>query len=228
MDGLPRIDSFPYGKAPFWLILLAFGSLLGVMWAQLGRAGEKPGLVMALSAPNHVVAYRTVVDTFERETGVRVGLQLVNPRALTTRLQNAMLAHTEVPDLAELPADAMRYFGRGPLQDIGFIDLTDRLSAAGYRDRLVEARLSLWSTRGRVFALPHDVHPVMLAYRADLVESLGIDVDKLKTWDDFVAVGQRVTADLNGDGHRSLHARCPERRHVRAVDRDVAARHRVV
>jgi arabinosaccharide transport system substrate-binding protein len=200
LNGLPRIDSFPYGKAPFWLTVLALGSLLGVMWAQLGRAQEKPGLVMALSAPNHVVAYRTVVDAFERETGVRVGLQLVNPRALTTRLQNAMLAHTEVPDLAELPADAMRYFGRGPLGDIGFIDLTDRLSASGYRDRLVEARLSLWSTRGRVFAVPHDVHPVMLAYRADRVEALGIDVDELNTWDDFVAVGQRVTADLNGDG----------------------------
>jgi arabinosaccharide transport system substrate-binding protein len=129
-----------------------------------------------------------------------VALQLVNARALTTRLQNAMLAGTEVPDLAELPADAMRYFGRGPLEDIGFVDLTDRLQAEGYRERLVEARLSLWSTRERVFALPHDVHPIMLAYRADLVEQLGIDAESLKTWDDFVAVGRRVTADLDGDG----------------------------
>jgi len=64
----------------------------------------------------------------------------------------------------------------------------------------VEARVSLWTTRGHVFALPHDVHPVMLAYRADLVEQLGIDVETLKTWDDFTAAGRRVTADLDGDG----------------------------
>ncbi len=197
---MPKIENFPYGKAPFWLGVLALGSLLGVVWVQYGGAREKPDLVLALSAPNHVAAYRAVEERFEREHGIKVALQLVNARALTTRLQNAMLAGTEVPDLAELPADAMRYFGRGPLKDIGFVDLTERLSAEGYRDRLVEARLSLWSTRGHVFALPHDVHPVMLTYRADLVEALGIDVDTLRTWDDFAAAGQRVTADLDGDG----------------------------
>lgn len=194
------IDNFPYGKAPFWLLVLSLSSLVGVGWTQYGQARDKPDLVLALSATNHVVAYRTVEAEFEKKHGINVALQLVNPRALTTRLQNAMLAGTEVPDLAELPADAMRYFGRGPLQDIGFVDLTDRLVTEGYGERLVEARLSLWSTRERVFALPHDVHPVMLAYRADLVEALGIDVESLKTWDDFTRAGQRVTADLDGDG----------------------------
>jgi arabinosaccharide transport system substrate-binding protein len=194
------IEGYPYGKAPFWLTVLAVASLLGVTWVHVGSAKPKPGLVLALSAPNHVIAYRKVAEKFEREHGVGVALQLVNARALTTRLQNAMLAGTEVPDLAELPFDAMRFFGRGRLNDIGFLDLTERLKAEGYRDRLVEARLSVWSTRGHVFALPHDVHPVMLAYRADLVEQLGIDVETLKTWDDFTAAGRRITADLDGDG----------------------------
>jgi arabinosaccharide transport system substrate-binding protein len=194
------IEAFPYGKAPFWLMLSSLASLLLLVWVQLGRSAQRPDLVLELSAPNHVIAYHAVTERFEREHGVKIALQLVNPRALTTRLQNAMLAGTEVPDLAELPFDAMRYFGRGPLEDIGFVDLTERLSAQGYRERLVEARLSVWSKSGHIFALPHDVHPVMLAYRADLVEALGIDVESLKTWDDFVAVGRRVTADLDGDG----------------------------
>lgn len=194
------IESYPFGKAPFWLTVIAVASMLGVIGTQLGREEAKPDLVLALSAPNHVIAYRKVAERFEREHGIDVALQLVNLRALTTRLQNAMLAGTEVPDLAELPFDAMRYFGRGRLSDIGFLDLTERLQAEGLRERLVEARVSLWTTRGHVFALPHDVHPVMLAYRADLVEQLGIDVETLQTWDDFTAAGRRVTADLDGDG----------------------------
>jgi arabinosaccharide transport system substrate-binding protein len=44
------------------------------------------------------------------------------------------------------------------------------------------------------------VHPVVLTYRRDLVEQLGIDVDRLETWGDFVAMGRRVTRDLTGDG----------------------------
>lgn len=194
------VESFPYGRAPFWLTLSALASLVLLVWVRLGRAERRPDLVLALSAPNHVAAYRAVEQRFEREHGVDVALQLVHQRALTTRLQNALLAGTAVPDLVELPFDAMRYFGRGPLRDIGFVDLTDRLQSEGYRERLVEARLSLWSKAGRIFALPHDVHPVMLAYRADLVESLGIDVDSLTTWDHFVAEGRRVTVDRDGDG----------------------------
>jgi arabinosaccharide transport system substrate-binding protein len=50
------------------------------------------------------------------------------------------------------------------------------------------------------------VHPVMLAYRRDLVEELGIDVSQLETWDDFVAMGQKITADLDGDGALDRYA----------------------
>jgi arabinosaccharide transport system substrate-binding protein len=105
-----------------------------------------------------------------------------------------------VPDLAEIGAGAISYFTRGPLSDVGLVDFTDRLEKEGLRKRLVESRLSLWSTRGRGFALPHDVHPVALVYRADLVEALGIDVNRIETWDDFVALGPKVLKDLNGDG----------------------------
>jgi arabinosaccharide transport system substrate-binding protein len=44
------------------------------------------------------------------------------------------------------------------------------------------------------------VHPVTLVYRTDLIEKLGIDVSTLRTWDDFVTMGRRVTRDLDGDG----------------------------
>src|SRR5688572_11709592 len=138
------IESYPFGKAPFWLTVIALASMFGLIGVNVGSAKAKPDLVLALSAPNHVIAYRKVEERFEREHGVDVALQLVNLRALTTRLQNSMLAGTEVPDLAELPFDAMRYFGRGRLSDIGFLDLTERLQTEGFRDRLVEARVSLW------------------------------------------------------------------------------------
>ncbi len=194
------IERYPYGKAPFWLTVLAVVSTISVFALRKRASLEKPDLTFALFAPNHLPAYRRVVPEFERRHQVKVALQLVHQRALQTRLQNAMLSGTEVPDLMELPEGALSFFTRGPLSDVGFLDLTERLEREGLRDRLVETRLSVWSSRDRVFALPHDVHPVMLMYRADLQESLGIDVTRLKTWDDFVSVGRRVVRDLNGDG----------------------------
>jgi len=77
-------------------------------------------------------------------------------------------------------------------EDFGLLDLTDRLRADGLDKRLVAIAPHVSGRRaGAFYALPHDVHPVMLAYRRDLVEALGIDVSKLTTWDKFVEVGRR-------------------------------------
>ena len=56
-------------------------------------------------------------------------LQLINWASLQARLQNSMLAGTDTPDLAELFEGSMGYFTRGPAEDFGVMDLTDRLHA---------------------------------------------------------------------------------------------------
>jgi arabinosaccharide transport system substrate-binding protein len=193
------IDKYPYGRAPFALLVIAIVSV-GLKVATARRHDERPDLVVVTFIDAHYESYRRAIPRFEREHGVKVQLQQMHWASLQARLQNAMLAGTEVPDLAELFEGSIGYFTRGPAEDFGVMDLTDRLRADGLTDRMVESRFSLWSARGRVYALPHDVHPVMLAYRTDLVAKLGIDVAQLDTWDKFVEAGRRITRDFDGDG----------------------------
>lgn len=193
------VSNFPYGRAPFWLLVIAVVSL-GLRVATARRREARPDLVIVTHTEAHFDAYRKAIPRFEREHGVKVQLQFANWASLQARLQNAILAGTEVPDLAEVFEGSLGFFTRGPVEDFGLVDLTDRLRADGLDKRLVQSRFSLWSARGRVYALPHDVHPVMLAYRRDLVEALGIDVRALDTWDKFVEVGRQVSRDLDGDG----------------------------
>jgi len=192
-------DRYPYGKAPFALFLIAIVSV-GVRVATARRSEGRPDLTIVTHTEQHFESYRRAIPEFEREHGVKVQLQFTNWASLQTRLQNAVLAGTETPDLAEVFEGSLGFFTRGPVEDFGLMDLTDRLHKDGLYDRMVESRFSLWTARGRIYALPHDVHPVMLAYRKDLVEKLGIDVSQLDTWDKFVAVGQRISRDENGDG----------------------------
>lgn len=198
--------NYPYGKAALLILLLAIVTGTAHVAMSFRRQAEKPDLVMAIFAPNHEAAYREVLGEFERKHGVKVQLQLVSQRALQSRLQSALLTGADVPDLVELLEGTIGYFSRGPLEDVGFVDLTDRLHAEGLYSQMVESRYSLWSSRSRIFALPHDVHPVSLCYRRDLIEELGIDVTALKTWDDFVAMGHRVVTDLDGDGNPDRYA----------------------
>jgi arabinosaccharide transport system substrate-binding protein len=125
---------------------------------------------------------------------VSVDIQIVAGEAVTSRLQAAFWSNLDVPDLAEVEISWAGSFFRGRLESIGFRDLTERVHQTGLWERIVQARFAPYTTRGRIFGIPHDVHPVMLAYRRDLVEKLGIDVERLRTWDEFVEVGRRVTA----------------------------------
>jgi arabinosaccharide transport system substrate-binding protein len=196
---------FPYGTAALVIGIVALLSGGAVAVRNWDRDRGRPDLIMATFAKDHAEAYRPLIAEFEKRRGVRVQLQVVDQNALKGRLQSALQVGAEVPDIVELLDGTMGYFTKGPLEGIGFVDLTDRVmkSANGEPplwDQLVNSRFDKWSSRGRIFAIPHDVHPTVLCYRRDLVEQLGIDVSTLTTWDKFVQVGRQITRDENGDG----------------------------
>lgn len=183
---------FPFGVAALCILLMSLGSGL---WLALHPAeSKKATLTMWTFAPTHYDAYKRAASSFEKShPGVTVEVQLVTEAAATSRLQAALWSDLDVPDLAEVPIHFAGSFFRGRLENVGFVDLTERIQKAGLLNRMVRARFAPYTSRGRIFGLPHDVHPVMLAYRRDIFEQAGIDAKKIKTWDDFIRAGRKLT-----------------------------------
>lgn len=183
---------FPFGKAALSILLL---TLISGLWLAAHPAPHQTAtLVYWTFAKPHYDAYQKALPAFEAaHPGVTVDLELVSNTALASRLQAALLANLDVPDLCEVEISQAGSLFRGPQKDIGFTDLTDRLHQTGLYNQMVHARFSPYTSRGRIYGLPHDVHPIQIAYRRDLFEKMGIDMGKVKTWDDFIAVGHRVT-----------------------------------
>ena len=194
--------SFPFGRAPLGILLITLVAVAGVaMTSRTSRGREKPDLIFTVFSKEHAAAYQQAIPAFEAKHHCTVELQVVDWRALQSRLQSAIQVGAAVPDTVELIDGSMSFFIKGRVEDVGLVDLTDRLRQSGLHDQLVVNRFAKWSSRGHIFALPHDVHPTMLAYRKDIVQQLGIDVGKLTTWDEFARVGREVvTKDLDGDG----------------------------
>ena len=183
---------FPFGASAAVMAGLAVAS--GAYLAT--RRTHKPRYDLRLwtFAKPHADAYLKMLPDFLRKhPGKSVDIQVVAGEAVTSRLQAAFWSNLDVPDLAEVEISWAGSFFRGRLESIGFRDLTERIHQTGLWERIVQSRFAPYTTRGRIFGIPHDVHPVMLAYRRDLVEKLGIDVERLHTWDEFVEVGRRVT-----------------------------------
>lgn len=181
-----------YGPAPAAIAVLALLAGVFIAFSKQEAQKQQPDLILVTFAKEHIEAYQRAASHFQAKTGKRVDIQLTEQRALYARLGAAMQAGASVPDLVEVLDGNMAPFIRGPIADVGFVDLTPRLRAEGWLDKLVPSRVSMWSSRGHVFGIPHDVHPTMLAYRRDLIEQEGIDVSKLTTWEEFARVGREI------------------------------------
>ena len=194
------MDFFPYGKAPLVILCISLVSALLLFLGNANKRSSEADLNFVVFAESHLRAYEALIPEFEAKHNVKVEIQQVQFQSLQSRLSAALLSNSDVPDLVELITGSIGFFTKGPLEEVGFMDLTDRIAEEGWDEKIVNARFSVWSSRERIFALPHDVHPVALAYNRDVVDELGIDVDAIKTWDDFVEVGKQITQDIDGDG----------------------------
>ncbi len=162
---------------------------------------RKPGRDFWMFSPPNVPHYRAVLDEWNAaHPAAPVNLVPIHYQALERRLIAAFTSDAPVADLVETESLTMARAFAGPLDAIGFVDLTDRLRSEGLFEKINAPSFSLWTTRGRTFALPHDVHPCLLGYRADLVEAAGIDVAQIETWDDFRRLLAPLIVDRDGDG----------------------------
>jgi len=116
---------------------------------------------------------------------------------------NGFLTGTPIADLLETHEIVYPKAYLGPVEQIGFLDITDRIYEEGLYEQFNEPSFTQQARFGRFFGLPRQSTPVLLAYRSDLVEAAGItdeEIEQIETWDDYFRVMGPLMADLDGDG----------------------------
>ena len=168
---------------------------------------ERPSgdLQMWVFSPEHQAMYAPMLETMKEQSGDAesvkdIELSLLSIAAIKSRMMSGFFGGLPTADMIEVERATVGQVFMGPPEAIGFRDITDRLKAEGLYEQINGPSLSPWSVDGRAYGLPHDVHPVMLAYRADLTEAAGIDLSQAATWDEFFSMLRPLMADNNDDG----------------------------
>ena len=184
-----------------WIIcgLAVVSAIVLVLWP----IPQKEGLAFWIFAKSHQRLYDPMTATWNatQQSADRVHILLLSGSALQRRLLSGFLSGTPLPDLVEAYVQIVAQAFKGPLEDVGFVDLTDIVRVEGIDEQINAPSFAPWTSRGRIFGLPHDVHPVLLAYRADIVEAAGLDVGAIETWDDFVRLLRPLVRDVDDDGY---------------------------
>lgn len=129
------------------------------------------------------------IQAFEAETGLDADVKLISFRALNTRLSTLILGDVkgpEVPDVATVEVASVGRFFNAPADQVGFLPLNDLLARHGWTGKIVENRLATWSKDGKIFGVPADIHPTMIAYNDELFRAADIDLSTSRTWAEFI------------------------------------------
>jgi arabinooligosaccharide transport system substrate-binding protein len=203
---MARVKAFPLGKP---ILVMALVAAVTGAAAVLRPPTTKHGLSFWTFADAHRAAYAAELPALERAAGMPVDLQLVQVFAMNRRLQADFadgLTGQGVPDVVEIELSHIGKYFRPPLNEVGFEPLEDRLVASGWYDKIVKSRFAPWSKRGVILGVPHDVHPVGIAYRADLYREAGVDLEAAGTWPEFQQACLRFQQYWHGRGYRTRHA----------------------
>ena len=207
--------SGPRGAAWQWVspgawIILALAAVSGVLILLRPGRYEDHELEFWAFADTHVAMYGPLLrDEWNPAhqpipgvpgSGSRVKLLQVSITAEQQRLMSGFYADTPIADVMEIERGKVGGLFGLPVDKIGLYDLTERLKAEHLYEQFNAPSFSPWTTRGHVFGIPHDVHPVMLCYRSDIVEAAGIDVRQIETWDDYVRVMSPLMQERDAEG----------------------------
>lgn len=135
-------------------------------------------------------SFEEAVALFNEEyPNIKVELQLAAINDHHDNLLTRLAADGEVPDVAYLEDQYISTLAaRG-----GFVDLSQPpYNGDEYKDQLVGYPFAQATTEdGQLVAMPTDVAPGTIFYRHDRLEELGVDIEDIKTFEDWIEVGKK-------------------------------------
>ena len=115
-----------------------------------------------------------------------------------TKLLTALAAGKGVPDVAAVEIGYIAKFA----SEGGLVDLSQPpYNGEAYRDLFVPyAWQQAHTTDGRLIGMPADIAPATMFWRRDVFAERGVSIDEIKTWEDYIEAGKKLTYDADGDG----------------------------
>jgi arabinosaccharide transport system substrate-binding protein len=112
------------------------------------------------------------------------------------KLNIALQTGIGVPDVVDIEISKLAtILSREETGLLGLNSLVDE-----YKDDLVMARFTPYTKDDIIYGIPTHIGTGVIFYNKALFDEAGVSVDDIKTWDDYVEAGKKLTKDTDGDG----------------------------
>ena len=145
-------------------------------------------------AANNIEEWEARKAEIEAKFGITLVIENVPETAFVETLQATMMAGIDYPDSIEWRIEQNQILDANPKKSL-VIPLDKYVKKSKVFPRVPKGRVAWTTYGGHVYGLPHDVHPVVLVYNDTIWKSVGVDMAKIKTWDEFFKAAEKLYAE---------------------------------
>ncbi len=172
----------------FWVVLIVLIAIFGFSFA------AKRTVTMWSFAANNVEEWKERKADIEKKFDIVLNIELVPQDAFVQKLQAVMMEGRGIPDIIEWMIENNRILNADPKKSF-VLPLNVYVSKSEVFKKVIPGRVA-WVKYGKnIYGLPHDVHPVVLIYNDTIWKKAGVDVAKIKTWDEFFEAAKKLTSE---------------------------------
>ncbi len=108
---------------------------------------------------------------------------------LHNKLLVALQSGVGAPDLADIEVSKFANYLKGKIQLAPLNDLLNPI-----KSQFFQSRLALYEKDGQYYGIDFHVGMEVMYYNNEIMKEAGVDIDKIKTWNDYIKAGQQVVA----------------------------------
>jgi arabinosaccharide transport system substrate-binding protein len=104
----------------------------------------------------------------------------------------ALQSGTGAPDLADIEISRFPNYLQGEPQLLPMNKYVEPVI-----DKFVKSRFEIYGKDGNYYGMPTHVGTSVMYYNTEIMDAAGVDIDSIKTWDDYVEAGKKVVANTD-------------------------------
>lgn len=154
--------------------------------------GEPTTLTLWTFNDLHTDYYRKTVELWNEEhpeQPIDLVIDTYPNNEMHTKLLIALQSGVGAPDIADININFFHNFLKG---DIQLVELNDIIEPE--LSQFVKSRFDIYSKDGKYYGIGFHVGATVVYYNKEIMDQAGVDIESIKTWDDYIEAGKKVLA----------------------------------
>ncbi|SFQ35513.1 ABC transporter substrate-binding protein [Salibacterium halotolerans] len=143
----------------------------------------------------HIGVYEPAVKRWNEKNPdrkIQLTAEVFPIEQMNNNLRLALQSGEGAPDIADIEVSHFGSFLEGEVQ---FEPMNKHVEPV--LSDMVKGRFDLYSKDGNYYGMPYHVGATVMYYNKEIMKKAGVDIDSIKTWDDYVAAGKKVTKNTD-------------------------------